>query len=596
MGRKSRRRKHRSQRLAWLAALACLGASACHRDPAPARAQNAILITLDTTRADALGCYGGQPDLTPALDRLAAEGIRFTNARTVAPLTLPAHASMLTGLYPPRHSLRDNGLRALPQAASTLAERCREAGMQTAAFVSAVVLDRAFGLDQGFEVYDQPARPRQQTEGHFGERPAGETVAAALAWFAARDPERPFFLWVHLYDPHVPYRPPAEFLQRAKGDPYRGEIAYADREIGRLLEALRASGVLKESVVVVTADHGESLGEHGEPTHGAYCYDATLRVPLIVREPHHSSGSSRARAGEVDERLASVVDIAPTLLGALHLPGTPADLLDGVRLDDPRATERGLYCESYSGYLNYGWSPLAGWVTRQGKYLHSSKPEYYALATDPREGANAIAQHAAEVAAAQRALLELASRPALVPDGCLEEPTDSLRRDLKSLGYAALGSEVDELPRPLDSSDRPSPAERAQELEPLLIANALGDARRWEDAIVPLEKIVRENPRHALALDLLAFDLMQLGRWGEAQRLLEQRIALGLRRADTHLNLGTCQERLGHPELACPQFRRALELDPENVQALEALLRVCAAGAGGEQVERWRKRLEGIQR
>ncbi|MEQ1894405.1 MAG: sulfatase, partial [Planctomycetota bacterium] len=260
---------------------------------APAvRGPSVLLLTLDTTNPEALGAYGGPAGLTPNLDRLAREGLLFEEARAVAPLTLPAHASMLTGLYPPRHGLRRNGELALAPEARTLAERAREQGYATGAFVAAVVLAPEFGLAQGFETYDAPAVPKDVEEHLAASRSAEEIATRALAWLAARDDERPFFLWLHFYDPHFPYRPPAAASARAGGNDYLGEVSALDEAIGRVLDALGRSGALENTLVAALADHGEGLGRHGEETHGAFVFDSTLRIPFLLRLP------GAARAGE----------------------------------------------------------------------------------------------------------------------------------------------------------------------------------------------------------------------------------------------------------------------------------------------------------
>ncbi|MBK8181192.1 MAG: sulfatase-like hydrolase/transferase [Planctomycetes bacterium] len=543
--------------------------SGCGTDTPPP-AGGTILVTLDTVRMDALSCYGAPSYVSPELERLARECVLYTNARSVAPLTLPAHASMLTGLYPPRHGLRDNGLCALSPAAATVAERARERGAQTAAFVSALVLDRAFALDQGFDVYDQPPRPERQDSSHYAERPAAATLEAARHWMAQRDRTRPFFLWVHLYDPHVPYAPPPKFLAQARGDAYRGEIASADAELGRFLGELRADGTLSSSFLAVTSDHGESLGEHGEPTHGAFCYDATLRIPLLLRYPDARRGGSR------NPELVTLADLAPTLVEALGAEALSD--VDGASLYDRAAPAgRGLYCESYSGFLNYGWSPLAGWISDAGKYLHSSRPEFFDLTRDGRETRDLFPEPGDSVREARLAIGLVCERPALVSGAEGASLPESLARDLRRLGYGASGTRLAALPHPLAASALPAPRDRADELEPLLIANALIDGRNFAEAAPILERIVAGNPGQLLALDLYGFALLQLERYEEARTIFERRSAAGLARADTRLNWALASERTGRPEEARQLCEQALVLDPENRSGLEMLLRLARA-------------------
>ena len=275
-------------------------------------ARSVVLVTLDTTRADALSSYGGTEGLTPHLDALAEESLVFDRAYTVVPLTLPSHASMLTGLIPPRHGLRVNGASRLPEEAVTFAEVARAGGMETAAFVSAVVLDAAFGLAQGFEEYDAPSHSLVQADSHYADRTGTEVVDRASAWLSARDPGTRFFLWVHLWDPHGPWDPPPELRARAPHDEtgYLGDVALADQAFGRLMETLRTTGHADEAMVVVVADHGEAFWEHGEYSHGALLFEPTMRVPLIVR--FHDGH----RAGERSDAIASVVDLFPTMTAA----------------------------------------------------------------------------------------------------------------------------------------------------------------------------------------------------------------------------------------------------------------------------------------
>ena len=253
--------------------------------PAPSlslRGANLLLVTIDTLRADRLGAYGSHAGLTPTLDALAARGVRFTRAWSHAPITLPAHTSILTGVLPPHHGVRNNGSFRLGQAPGTLAEAMRDGGYRTGAFVGAFVLDARFGLNRGFDVYDDRyGSSTAAASFHFVERPADQVLTAATAWITQPPggDSRPWFAWIHLFDPHAPYHAPADFARGRA--PYDGEVAWTDSALGRALDELTGRGQLDRTVVVVTADHGESLGDHGETTHGLFAYDSTLRVPLI---------------------------------------------------------------------------------------------------------------------------------------------------------------------------------------------------------------------------------------------------------------------------------------------------------------------------
>lgn len=528
--------------------------------------RSVLLITLDTTRADALGSYGRTPSVTPHMDELARQSVRFNAAHTVAPLTLPAHASMLTGLTPPRHTLRDNGLWPLPAEAQTVAELAAQRGLATGAFVSSSVLDRSFGLDAGFATYEQPVRANRPDSSHFSERSASDTTRAATKWLRSRARDESFFAWVHLFDPHVPYAPPESFQNSAGGDPYLGEVAFVDQAVGELLATLADLGQLDTTLVVLVADHGEALGEHGEPTHGVFCYQATLRVPLLIRDP------SGLGAGTVVHEPVSVADLAPTIIEALEL-GRP-DGLDGLSLFRRKPpADRGVYFECYAGYLDYGWSPLAGWLDATGKFIASSSPELYDLRSDAREASNLLPARNEERVRFERALAELASRPSLQRDRNVARDA-ALVRELGALGYADAGDVQGVLPNALERPELPSPAERASELQSFLRANSLIEERAYSDAAALLEEILRDNPRNPLALDQLAFALMQLERFDDARAALERRVALPFRRAATHFNLATVLERQGEIASAVLHLRAALEIDATYLAAQEALDRL----------------------
>jgi choline-sulfatase len=544
------------------------------------RARNAILITLDTTRADALGCYGGGT-FTPHLDRLAGESVLFEEARTVAPLTLPAHASMMTGLYPLRHGVRDNIWWPLTPAADVLAERARAKGFQTAAFVSSLALDKGFGLDRGFEVYDQPARPPNQADSHFAERTAPAVVRAAQDWLARRDPGRPFFLWVHFFDPHAPYGAP-EGYGPAASHPYRREVAFMDAAVGNLLDGLRAEGLLDQSLLVVAGDHGESLGEHGEPTHGAFCYEGALRVPLLVRLPGGRRGGERSPA------LASVVDVFPTLAGALDL-GRCAGLdgRDLLRLGASR--DRGVYFECYAGWLSYGYSPLAGWIEGGQKYLHSTEPELYRLDLDPREQRNVFTAEVPPVGRARDAIAELARLPRL-PAARDGEPVAELSKALSALGYGSAGAARAELPEPLEATGRPAPRQKTAEIRELARSIELAESGRFAEAADLLRQIVRSNPLNLEALNVLSVVLMTLQEYEEAHEVLRLRLEGGPGQAVNWINLGAVLMKLGRPQEAEQALERGLALGPGHELGAKALefLRAQSRAGNPESPDRLR--------
>lgn len=539
-------------------------------------ARSALLITLDTTRYDALHA---DLDITPVLDGLARESLSFDACRTVAPLTLPSHASMLTGLYPPRHGIRDNGYAALPDELSTLAEHARTAGLRTGAFVAAVVLDRRFGLDQGFQTYSQPERPEREVTHVYAERPATEVVRDASTWLRSLEPGERFFAWVHLFDPHAPYAPAPEFLERADGDPYLGEIAATDHAVGELLAALRDAGHADTTLVAVTADHGEDRMQHGEPTHASFCYDTTIQVPMILHVP------GGHRAGERSSATVSVVDLYPTLLTALGI-GDPGGH-DGHDLLQDGQDTRGVYFETYYNFINYGWSPLVGWADAEGKYIHSSAPELYVTTSDPGERHNTVhSADASRIEAYRRQAAEVVSQ-GVERRGSRTDPDDQLTRQLQSLGYAG-GVAPTELPSPFDGSDLPAPNKRVDELHTFLEASELSDLGRCPEALPLFAKVVDDNPRNRIALDRYAFCLIQGKSWETAARVLRQRIDCGQASAATHINLGVCLQNLKRPEEAIEHYKQALTIDPSHKAGRGNLARLLDSLGRSQEAEPYR--------
>jgi arylsulfatase A-like enzyme len=562
-----------ARRLAGTLALATPLLAGCGaREPAPPPL-SALLITLDTTRADALGCYGGPPGLTPALDALAAESVRYSQARTVVPVTLPAHASMLTGLVPPRHGVRDNAPAALVPEAMTLAELAAAAGYQTAGLVAASPLDQAWGIAQGFQTWSQPEGGSAPEARRMAERPATAVVDEAVAWLDARDRSRPFLLWVHLFEPHQPYAPPPRFLERAGGSAYHGEVAAMDAEVGRLIARLRDEELLGSTAVLVIGDHGEGLGDHGEPTHGYFVWDTTLRVPFLLRHP------DGRRAGEVSDETVSVVDVFPTLCGALGLE-PPADL-DGVSLWAGHVdAQREVYFEALSGWARFGWSPQAGIADASGKYVHSSRPVFWHSREEPGEERDHLAELGEGVARYVEALRRTLSRPALARGLARgEAPLAELAR----LGYAADRSGLVQWPDPLMPSSRPAPLDRVAEAAEYLeareqLGSAAPGAPRYDEAMERLEALTRANPLNLAALDELGAGWIARREWVRAAEVLERRAALPPPRISTHKGLLLCYLELGRELEALEQELRTLELllqiavqsgDLEQAQALE---------------------------
>ena len=545
------------------ALLALLLLAACGRSGEPGGPARFVLVTIDTLRADRLGCYGAENAATPTLDALAARGVRFETAIAPTPLTLPSHATLLTALDPPEHGVRSNGRFRLHEGVPTLAERLSDEGFATAAFVSAFVLDRRFGLARGFDVYDDALGVNDRELG-IPARRADQTVDAALRWLDGA-PER-FFLWLHLYDPHAPYEPPEPHRARLLGRAYEGEIAFADAELGRLLAALDARFPAGGTVVVVTADHGESLGEHGEPTHAFTLYDATQRVPLLMAGPGLPPGVV------VSRDVARLADVAPSLL---ELAGAPAlsggagrSLLPLVR-GEPEPEGRVAWVETLATQLDFGWSPLLGVRTRDHKYVRAPRPELYALATDPEEERN-LATEQPELAAELDALVSERNTATQAAPNFAADP-EVIER-LRALGYVA-GSSAGS-PRPLGEVGGPDPKDEIGKLEAIHEALALhesGEERDAFDRLVALGEL-------GLELELVRGQVaLAVGELESARASAERARRQAPGEAGGLLLLGGVDEAEGRLADAEAAFRGALELDPAAGQAVVGLGRVAEA-------------------
>ncbi|HEV7501761.1 MAG TPA: sulfatase, partial [Vicinamibacteria bacterium] len=391
---------------------------------------NVVIITLDTTRADRLGCYGFAGIETPHIDALARQGTLFENATSTAPLTFPSHSSIFTGLTPPHHGARDNGGFFLDDARTTLAERLKAGGYATGAFIGAWVLESRWGLAQGFDEYSDHFDLSKYKVISLGtvQKPGDEVMDNALGWLDTVQ-QRKFFAWVHLYDAHSPYEPPEPFATRYRGTPYLGEIAYADKVVGRLTAWLESHGLMDHTVVIVVGDHGESLGEHGEATHAYFIYESTTHVPLIVRTPWNLSGRSRAQV--------STVDIMPTVLDLVGL--APQDGIDGrtlapALLDAAAPVDHESYSETYFPRYHFGWQHLRSLRDARYTYVDAPHPELYDRSQDPGETRNIFKAYSGR-AEALRLRLEAMSRSSgsQAPERKQLDP-ETLQR-LAALGY-----------------------------------------------------------------------------------------------------------------------------------------------------------------
>ena len=554
---------------------------AASRLPAtPARASlpppDVLLITLDTTRADRLGSYGYAGAATPNLDRLARDGVRFERALSSAPITLPAHATLLTGRQPFSHGVRNNGHFVLPEEVPTLATVLAARGYDTAAFVSSFVLDRQFGLARGFAHYDDGLDP-----GPTGsavslelERRGDRTVAAATRWLAGREQPstRPYFLWVHLYDAHDPYVPPEPYRQRFAGRPYDGEVAFADAVVGDLLQAV-GYGTPRGPLVVVAGDHGESLGEHGESTHGLFVYDSAIRVPLILAWP----GVVGPAVLALPVRL---VDLAPTIV---DLAGTSLDAAEGRSLvplldrGEHDADAPVAYSETYFPEFFMQWASLRAIEAGRWKYIDAPEPELYDLGADPAEQVNLAGRESARVTSLKRVLDGMAGAGA----GRLASTplTSAARERLASLGYLSATA-----PAPTrETAALPDPKRMVSLFEKLLDGNrALARGEEDQAAAIARDVLARDGG-NAFARLLQGRAALASGRNQEAVTALKAYAALVPGSADAHHWMALAHLRMGERDRALAEEEATLAIDPRHAAALS--LKAGLLFSGGHRQE-----------
>lgn len=519
---------------------------------------NVVVVTIDTLRPDHLHCYGYPNIETPNLDALAQRGVLFENAVAQAPLTPPSHASIFTGQYPTVHHVRNTGGFILPSSARPLARILQGQGWDTAAFVSSAVLKKSIGFGNGFSVYDDrmPRQGNKEDVGEDAERRGGDTVDQALAWLNAQS-GKPYFLWVHLYDPHMPYKPPSPFKEKYKDHPYDGEIAYADRQVGRLLEALAKKGPADKTVVAVLSDHGESLSEHGEYTHGVFLYDATLRIAFLMSGPGIPSGT------RVKQQVRSV-DFLPTLLALLG--GQPPAGIQGVNLvpafSGQTVPTEISYEETLYPKLALGWAELRGIRTNHWKYIRAPKPELYDLTQDPHETTNVIRQHPDEVGKLAAQLNHV------IGNGGSEKVQTTMvderqMAQLRSLGYLSGFSpqEYDLKGHGTDPKDRVGILKLLYEAENP--AAPVSEARR----IALLQQALRDDPANPSLYHQLGGELERAGRYDDALVLYRAALLHGVENGRLHSRIADLSLRKGDKETAIAEYEKAARFNPSDLES-----------------------------
>jgi arylsulfatase A-like enzyme/Tfp pilus assembly protein PilF len=518
------------------------------------------LITLDTTRADRLGCYGYAGARTPALDGLAAAGVLCESAATVAPLTLPAHTSLFTGLYPAETGVRSNGRGRLDDSIPTLAEVLKRQGYDTAAFVASFVLDARFGLARGFKIYDDDIRGSASDGEHaHRERDGAAVVDAALAWLGGK-PAHPFFCWVHLFDPHAPYLAHTELFHDDFVDqPYDAEIAYVDRQVARLVDFLKSRGLDSQTLVVVVGDHGEGLREHQEPKHGMTLYESVLHVPLIFRQTGRLAPGRRVRG------TVSLVDVSPTIL-------------EQIGIDDPRQTTGRSIADSLRGgaaptapcyaatdepFLNNGWSSLRSLRDKHWKYVRTTRPELYDLTADPAERNDLAATHPEQARAMESRLSELEARLVWHAAAKMQlRPHE--KRALENLGYLGGGN-----------------AGRTEQAHPVLadikdmlpfeaIVDEAADqiARgEFDMAVERLSGVVQRFPGYSKAHCFLATALRKQSHFDAAAGVLRALLDVSPDAVEAHYDLAQVLQEQGQDDEAAAELLKTLDVDPEYAGA-----------------------------
>ena len=597
-----------SVRAIWLTALAVLLGS-CETRPEP---WNVLLVTFDTTRADRIGSYGNDRIRTPTLDGLADEGIRFANAVSVAPITAPSHSTILTGLYPTGHGVRDNGLFVLSEENRTLAEILKDRGYATAAAVGAFPVIARFGFDQGFDLFDDhltgmyedylgDRAPKKEL--FFDERRAAQVNEAVIPWLEAREDE-PFFLWLHYFDPHQPFEPPPPYDQLYADDLYDGEIAYADSRLGHILEQLNRLGKLDRTLIVMTADHGEGLGEHNEITHAVLAYDSTLHVPLIIRPP--GLGTERARV--IDARVGTV-DIVPTILDLLgmEIPAemhgqSLASLWSGTPEEwtDASAYTPQYYAENLSPRLTHGWGELRVLYEGGQKYIHGPRPELYDLETDPDELIDLAAQKPAEASRLREALSVFIREHASEQAATTQALEPELVSRLQSLGYLHGTGEGGEQIREELLDDGAAPQDRVTDLNRMSAAKHLLFKERPQEALNYTRKLVETDGNSPMYRELHASALAGAGLLDESWEIVRELQETGtvsaelvmilaaerFERGDHTAAIGILEDfasktksaralwllssfyqQTRNPERALDSLQRALDLNPEFAPA-----------------------------
>ena len=525
---------------------------------------NVLLFTLDTTRADHLGCYGYPNARTPNIDGLAADGVLFKNTTAQAPLTLPSHSSIFTGTYPFIHGVKDNGGFYLGPEKITLAELLQKKGWATSAFVGAFVLDSRWGLNQGFDYYydNFDFAKYKKISLDSVQREGGEVTKAFFDWFKTNG-DRRFFSWIHFYDPHTPYEPPEPYKSEHSGRPwglYDGEIAYVDTLIGKVLESLREKGILDKTIIIIAADHGESLGEHGETSHAFFIYDATVSVPLILKLP-----GANVKAKVIEAQVENI-DIMPTLLDLLGITvpnevqgRSLVSLLSGSRFE----TDKMAYSENYYPRYHYGWSELKSLRTVRYQYIQAPRPELYDIVRDPMERTNIFGQSgslAERFIKEMKRIQEHSPAPGDESKAPRQLDNDTLEK-LRALGYVGGFTSSARLSRSAGLAD---PKDKIHLYNRIKQAEGDSADREYDEALKKISEVIDEDPGIMEARQVRGQIYIELDRFEEAVGECRAALEIDPEYGAAIFTMAQAYRKLKKPDEAAAGFRRLIQLDPKD--------------------------------
>jgi choline-sulfatase len=565
-----------------LFALEAFASAQAKPDPAIRKTPpNVILITIDTVRADHLGCYGYSNIQTPTLDALAHEGVLFEHAISQVPLTWPSHTAILTGTYPFQNGVQDFTGQPLDPQFRSVAQAFKKNGYATGAVVSAYVLDRVWGLARGFDFYDDAFAPEtfQQKDLGLVDRKAEPSVTHAIQWLKTSRQQgtrpRPFFLWLHLYDPHSPYDPPEPYGTKYRDHPYDGEIAYADHELGRLVTWLKRNQLYDRTLIVAVSDHGESLGEHGENEHGFFIYNSTVRIPLIVKPPAGSGFRPEHVSAPVE-----TVAVAPTLLRLAGLKDdiqkqfTAPPLLEQakpgeVKLGPKTENDQTAYSEAFYTFNSFGWSPLHSLETARYHYIDAPRPELYNLSSDPDEKNNLAPQQTATVAVLKEKLQALLRRNPFTPSSDKSAGvTPDAAEKLRALGYVAYHAPIS--PDAI-AAGLPDPKDKLEEFNTILSAQDAFRLGNFSTGEALLAKVQQQDPKMYIVPFTLGVAVAKEKDWPKSEAAFRRCLELNSNFDQAMTGLARALFFQGKDEEAKQWLHSALKLNPSDYKALYEL-------------------------